>query len=86
MTAVESMLCGCPVASVDNGGISEILDGGIYGVLTAQNPEELANGILELLSDDQKQKELIQKGYQRASEYDIKNAIKKIEYIFQGGK
>lgn len=86
LTAVESMLCGCPVASVDNGGISEILDGGRYGVLTAQNPEELANGILELLSDDQKQKELIQKGYQRAFEYDIKNAIKKIEYIFQGGK
>lgn len=86
LTAVESMMCGCPVVSVDNGGISEILEGGMYGVLTEHNPEDLANGILNLLADEQKQKALILKGYQRAFEYDVKNAIKKIEYIFQGGK
>lgn len=58
----------------------------MYGVLTEHNPEDLANGILNLLADEQKQKALILKGYQRAFEYDVKNAIKKIEYIFQGGK
>lgn len=82
LTAVESMVCGTPVVSVDNGGISEILDNGKYGIITEQSADKLADGIIELLTNDLLYTNMIDIGHKRAMEFDIVNAIKKIENIF----
>lgn len=51
-TVIESMSCGRPVVSTDVGGVSEAVEG--CGILCKpRDANELAEGVIQLLSDDQ---------------------------------
>ena len=51
-TVIESMSCGRPVVATDVGGVREALEG--FGVLVPpRNPQALADGIVQLLEDDE---------------------------------
>jgi len=53
-TLIESMACGCPVVSFDNSGQTDIIDHKINGYLAKfQNTEDLANGILWILNNNE---------------------------------
>lgn len=57
---IESMACGRPVVATDVGGIREILQG--LGVLVPpRNPEALAEGIVELLTNEEMRRNLAEK-------------------------
>jgi glycosyltransferase involved in cell wall biosynthesis len=57
---IESMACGRPVVATDVGGIREILQG--LGVLVPpRNPEALADGIVELLTNEEMRRNLAEK-------------------------
>jgi len=52
-TIMESMACGTPVVAFGIGGISDMVDNGKNGILTKlKSVEELAGGILKIISDD----------------------------------
>jgi glycosyltransferase involved in cell wall biosynthesis len=52
-TIMESMACGTPVVAFDIGGIPDMVDNGKNGILTKpMSVEELAGGILKIISDD----------------------------------
>ncbi|RLC74447.1 MAG: hypothetical protein DRI61_16600, partial [Chloroflexi bacterium] len=51
-TVLESMSCGRPVVATDVGGVREALEG--FGVLVPpRDPQALADGIVQLLEDDE---------------------------------
>ncbi len=52
-TVMEAMGCGVPVVAFNVGGIPDMIDHNINGILaTPRSSEELANGIKRLLTDD----------------------------------
>ncbi|MDR0797760.1 MAG: glycosyltransferase family 4 protein, partial [Nitrososphaerota archaeon] len=50
LVALEAMACGLPVVATDVGGISEILVNGFGKLVPANNPEALAEAIVEFIS------------------------------------
>ena len=66
MVLLEAMAAGCPVVATDVGGVSKVIEDKQSGLLVAsQNPEQLAVAIIQLLADEQLQKEYTQKGLQK---------------------
>ena len=78
---VEAMACGCPVVATDcPSGPREILAGGEYGILVPpKDPEKLAQGILQVLENPDLQRELSERGKQRALDFTVEKAVE--EYI-----
>ncbi|MGC9202021.1 MAG: glycosyltransferase family 4 protein [Thermoproteota archaeon] len=55
ISALEAMATGKPVVASEVGGIPEVVKNGLTGKLVKpENPKELADALLELLSDEQK--------------------------------
>jgi glycosyltransferase involved in cell wall biosynthesis len=69
------MACGVPVASTDcPSGPRELLLNGEAGILVPVNsPDLLAEAILEVLVEDEINKDLRQKGLKRAQEFAIEH-------------
>jgi len=57
-TLLEMMAKGLPVVATKVGGISEIVEHGKTGVLVDSSPEDLAKGILTLLTNDSKRRRI----------------------------
>ncbi len=67
-SVVEAMMTGKPVVSTDVGGIKEALgDAGILA--TPRNPEELAEGIIKLLDNEELRNSMALKARERALNY-----------------
>lgn len=67
-TVLESMGCERPVVSTDVGGVSEAI--GDYGYLCKPGePEELANGVIKLLKDDDRRITMGKKARERVLEH-----------------
>ena len=74
-TVLEAVACGTPVVATAVGGISEQVDEGGTGFLvSAGDVEGLANRVIQLLSDENLQKQLSQEAVRVARErYDIRD-------------
>lgn len=56
-TVLESMSCGKPVVATDVGGVREALEG--FGVVAPpKNPQKIAEGVIELLQDEERRQAL----------------------------
>ncbi len=84
LVLVEAMVCGTVVISVDcPAGPAEVLDRGRYGLLVPNNDCEAMATTVEHVMDDYSLKEsLVQGGYLRAEDFDIKNIIPQWEALF----
>jgi len=81
---LEAMACGVPVVSTSCSGPSEIITSGMDGVLVPlKNPEEMANAIISVLSDNGYRKNLASSGLRRAKEFDAKIIARKYEELFE---
>jgi glycogen(starch) synthase len=62
----EAMAAGLPVVASRVGGIPELVEDGVTGLLVPPNdPESLAEAVIELLRDDVRRKEMGQRGRER---------------------
>ncbi len=81
----EALASGTPVVATNaKPGASEVLDHGKYGKLCeVGNDQELASNIVEVLTLDETEKtKLIEKGLERAAQFDARNIVQQYEDTF----
>jgi len=66
LVAVEAMACGTPVVVGDTGGLREIVADGSGLSFTPQEPEELADALVRVLSEQDLAADLVRRGHVRA--------------------
>ena len=62
---LEAMACGCPVVCADAASLPEVV-GNAAELVDPLSEESIAQGIWQVLSDETRAKELIQRGFERA--------------------
>ena len=65
---LEAMACGCPVVTSNQGAQKEIA-GGAAMLVDPYQTDDIAKGVIDVLSDDVMRQELIQKGFERAKSF-----------------
>jgi phosphatidylinositol alpha-mannosyltransferase len=66
---IEAMACGTPVVATPNPGALEVLDNGMYGVITEL--DDIGASINSLLSNEEERRKYIELGLTRSKDYDI---------------
>jgi glycosyltransferase involved in cell wall biosynthesis len=77
----EAMAEGCPVVATRGGGVSEIVDDGVTGLLVPpRDAGAMAEAITTILLDRDKAKRMGEAGYRKATEsYTVSNMARGIE-------
>ena len=72
LVALEALGCGVPVVASDVGGLAEIVEDGKSGILVPPNdPEALANALINLLRDEPLRLQLAAGARQRAEHFSL---------------
>jgi len=81
---IEAMASGKPIVATNVGGIPEVVEDGITGILVPpRNPDALAKAILLLARDKKLRKEMGKRGREKAArEFDIETAVKNYEILY----
>lgn len=84
LALLEALSAGCPVVSTDVGGVSEIIRHGVTGLLVPPaDPEALAAGIVEMLSNPQRARSLAVEGQKLVKrEYGMKSWARKWQALY----
>ncbi len=79
---IEAMALGVPVVAADGGGVREIVEDGVTGlVVPAGNVEEMARAMVRILSDPSKAKVMGDRGRGRAAEiFNVKMTTRHMEH------
>ena len=82
---VEAMGLGIPVIATNTGGIPEIIEDGISGILVPpKDPDSLSQALLDLISDEEKRKQIGEMGYKRFREhFTMSRTIEEIQQLYQ---
>lgn len=79
-TAVESLLCGTPVCTVDVGGMREILGpNGEYGVITSNDDEALYKAVYHFFADKEYRERYRLKASERGAHFDMHQTLSAAE-------
>ena len=82
---LEAMKCQKPIIGSRNGGMKEMIDEGISGLLyTPPNVVELANNICEVLSDCEFARRLGDNARKKVSKFSVENVIKLQKAYYMG--
>jgi len=85
LVILEAMSAGRPVIGTNVGGIPEIIDDGVNGyLLEPQNPEQMAEKVIKLFSDEKLLKEMGANARQKAEEFSVERYIVNLEKIYEG--
>ncbi len=79
---IEAMASGTPVVASPNVGAREILEEGKWGVVASD--EQLADDIVQILTDPRKRSELEMMGLQRAARYSWNQVLDEYESLYAG--
>ena len=83
LVLVESMACGVPVIGTKWGGIADVIEDGVSGLLYEnERHEELARHIRAVVGDSALRETLIRNGLRRAREFSIEKTIDEYEAFF----
>lgn len=83
MVVLEAMGSGLPVVATNIKGMSEIIIDGINGFLVEpENPEQIANRILLLISDDELRQRVRKNNKEKAKQYSWDIVIEKLEEVY----
>lgn len=82
---IEAMAAGKPVIGTRVGGIPEIIDDGVTGLLVPpHSPEELAQAIIKILQDPEMARRMGEAGRKRAQElFSVERYVAEIEKIYE---
>lgn len=78
---LEAMACGCPVIVANAGAQPEVV-GDAALVVDPHDPEALAAALEELLTDESLQRDLVQRGLQRAAQFTWERAARETEAVY----
>ena len=66
MVLLEAMAAGCPVVATDVGGVSKVITDGENGLLAApEDPQQLVDGVIKLLSNSDLRQLFIENGLRK---------------------
>lgn len=69
---LEAMACGLPVVGTSVGGVPEIIENGYSGLLVeAGNAQQLAEALIQVLTDDGLRKQLIEGGFNKVLQFNV---------------
>lgn len=84
MALLEAMALGKPTVATAVGGVPEIVEDGVNGLLVpARNVRALAHGIETLLGNPPLQRKLSEAARQRALSFDIRRAVRRMECVYE---
>ena len=84
MALLEAMALGRPTVATEVGGVPEIIEDGVNGLLVPPgNAQALADGIETVLGDRTLQLKLSESARQRALSFDIREAVRRMEYVYE---
>ncbi len=69
---LEAMRCGTPVITSNTSSMPEVSGNAAY-IVDPYKPEEITEGIVQLLADSKLREELIEKGYKQSNKFSWKN-------------
>lgn len=82
LVTLEAMAAGLPVAAIDGSGTRDILEDGVQGFMTSNDPEALAQGIEKLVMSQELRKKMGMAARVRAKEFDIVNQARKLLDVY----
>jgi glycosyltransferase involved in cell wall biosynthesis len=82
-TAIDAMAAGVPVVAAPSGGLTEIIEDGLNGILASRpGPESLAEGIRRILSDPSLAASFIENGYRTVeARFSLSAQIRGVEAV-----
>ena len=84
LSFLESMACGIPVIGTNVGSIPEIVKDKTTGLLVSpKQPDELAEQIIKIMTDDKLYKKLRKKGLELSSNFTWKNTCKELIKLYE---
>ena len=83
LSALEAMARGCPVVASQVGGLPELIQNGIHGVLVpAEHPDQLAQASLELLSSTERWQSMACAAQARAADFSRERFASQINNLY----
>ncbi|MGL5683393.1 MAG: glycosyltransferase [Marinifilaceae bacterium] len=77
----EALCLGKPIVSTKTTGPVELLENGAYGILTEHDDHSIANGVMQLLADNERLEYFRQKSIERANIFDINTTMNELYQI-----
>ncbi len=82
MPVLEAMACACPVVTTKTGSSPEVA-GGAAVLTDPYRPDEIADAIRKVVSDEELRERLVAKGLKRATEFSWKNCARNTLALFE---
>ena len=79
---LEAMRCGVPVITSNTSSMPEVSGNAAY-IVDPYKPEEITEGIIELLSNKKLRDDLIEKGYKQSQKFSWKNMAKDVLKLYE---
>jgi len=84
IATLEAMASGKPVVAVDAGALRELCQDGVNGYLCDQdNDEQIADGIVKILTDDEKRRDFSAASLKIAKTHDIQHTLDQFTAIYE---
>ena len=81
MVAIESMAMGLPVVVPDIPPFKEFIENGVDGLIVPLTPEGFAEGIRNILTDEELRKRLSKNAVKKAKNFTCDNVVMQLEEI-----
>lgn len=82
LPVIEAMACGCPVVASGTTSIPEIVEDAAI-LVDPSSPKEIAESVFEILSREEKRREMIERGLVRISRFDWNEATAKTLEVYE---